>query len=388
MAASVLAAAGPGTAAPRYVFPDLAADQRLLPELDTRFLSARLGGEFIADWTGFAQDAASLAQVGRQADRLEIRSARVQFVGGLIDTYRLTYKIGGQYQGFDVNPQRNWDMTDLSLTWLLDKGGSRITAGRIKESFSYEVIGSTASMAQSERTLSPFASARSNGAMLTAVFGPDRRWTASLGLYGEGGLALSARLTHLVIDDPGHRRFLHLGAAFRHLPASAGDLRYRGRPASNVADTFVDTGSFAADSADHYGLEALWSDGGLSVLGELVVADVSAADAGNPTFDGLSLTASWVLTGETRPYDRLVGQAGRIVPEGRWGAPELVARYAAIDLDGGRLRGGRYDRLDLGINWWATTRWKLGAVVGRTWLYRDGRRGITDSLLLRGQWVY
>jgi phosphate-selective porin OprO/OprP len=195
-----------------------------------------------------------------------------------------------------------------------------------------------------------------------------------------------------VWEDAAAGRYLHLGAAWRRRPAVDGMIRYRGRPGSNVASNFVDTGDFAARGADHFGIEGLWSDGGFSVLGEYVAARVDAPTRGNPWFQGFYVTGSWVLSGEARPYDRATAQARRIVPQGRWGAPEFVARYAAVDLDGGDVRGGSFHRIDLGFSWWATTRWKWGVVAGRTWLRQQAiataTRGRADSLLLRAQWVY
>jgi len=87
-------------------------------------------------------------------------------------------------------------------------------------------------------------------------------------------------------------------------------------------------------------------------------------------------------------YDRTVGYARRVMPEGRWGAPELVARFSHVDLDGGSIQGGKFDKTYLGINWWATRRWKVGFGWGHTWLDRSGTTGITDIFLTRLQWVY
>ena len=95
-----------------------------------------------------------------------------------------------------------------------------------------------------------------------------------------------------------------------------------------------------------------------------------------------------MLTGTTRPYDRTLGIMRRIVPQRRSGAPKLVARYPAVDLDGGTLRGGCFDRVEAGANWWATTRWKVGAVAEHTWLRQPATRGRMDSVLLRLQRVY
>jgi phosphate-selective porin OprO/OprP len=135
-------------------------------------------------------------------------------------------------------------------------------------------------------------------------------------------------------------------------------------------------------------LEALWNEGPFSVLAEYNRAWVDSSASGDPSFSGYYLTASWVITGETRPYDRTVGYARRVMPKGHWGAPELVARFSHVDLDDGAVQGGSFDKTYLGINWWATRRWKFGIGWGHTWLDRFGTTGNTDSFLTRIQWVY
>jgi phosphate-selective porin OprO/OprP len=50
-------------------------------------------------------------------------------------------------------------------------------------------------------------------------------------------------------------------------------------------------------------MEALWNLGP-SLLVEYNQAWTDAPESGNPQFTGYYLTASWVLTGETRMYDR------------------------------------------------------------------------------------
>ena len=134
--------------------------------------------------------------------------------------------------------------------------------------------------------------------------------------------------------------------------------------------------------------KACSAGGGLSLLGEYARADVESPAKGDPRFSGWYLTGSWVLTGEARPYDRKVGYARRVIPTSRWGAPELIIRYSDVDLDDGPVQGGRFTRIDLGVNWWATTRWKFGLDLGRTELDRMGKSGTTDTVLTRIQWVY
>jgi phosphate-selective porin OprO/OprP len=157
---------------------------------------------------------------------------------------------------------------------------------------------------------------------------------------------------------------------------------------ANASDNFVDTGSFTAAHAWHLGLEALWNEGPLSVLAEYNRAWVDSPASGDPEFSGYYVTASWVLTGEHRSYDRTVAYARRVMPKDRWGAPELVARFSHVDLNDGVVQGGRFDKTYVGLNWWATQHWKLGLGWGHTWLYRFGTTGVMDSGLLRFQFVH
>lgn len=114
------------------------------------------------------------------------------------------------------------------------------------------------------------------------------------------------------------------------------------------------------------GLEALWNEGPVSVLAEYNRAWVNSPASGFPTFYGYYITGSWVLTGETRPYDRTVGYARRVIPTDHWGAPELVVRFSHEDLVSGVVQGGSFNKTYLGMNWWATRRWKMGFGWGHT----------------------
>jgi phosphate-selective porin OprO/OprP len=124
------------------------------------------------------------------------------------------------------------------------------------------------------------------------------------------------------------------------------------------------------------------------VLAEYNRAWVNSPAKGNPTFSGYYLAASWVITGEARPYDRTVGYGRRVMPTSRGGAPELVVRFSHVDLDDGVVQGGSFDKTYLGLNWWATRRRKVGLGWGHTWLDRSSATGNTDSILARLQWVY
>ena len=115
---------------------------------------------------------------------------------------------------------------------------------------------------------------------------------------------------------------------------------------------------------------------------------VDAPESGGPHFSGTYVTASWVVTGESRPYLRALGYAGGIVPTRRHGAVELVARYSHVDLSGGPVEGGVLDKWHFGANWWASAQWKIGVSYGDADLDKYEVRGNTRMLLWRMQWMY
>ena len=360
-----------------------------------RLFEIKVGFVLIADYTGFLQDAASLSQIDKQRDQWDDRAARLMIRGRVGP---VAYLVAGEYKGFETAPEQTWQMTDVSLTIPLGGPETKLTVGKTKETFAYEMVGDAANLPPQERVLNPFFVSRNIGVKLTRVLGKDHRMTASGGVFNDwwvngdpfsdSGTDVTARVTGLAWAPEDTTRYLHLGVAGRYAGADHDTLRYRGRPESNVTDNYVDTGALSGDHAWHTGLEALWAEGPFSVFGEYTHAWVSAPGAGNPRFDGYYIAGSWVLTGEARPYDRTVGYARRVMPRGRWGAPELVARFSHVDLDDGVVRGGSFDKTYLGINWWATRRWKFGVGWGRTWLDRFDGTGVTDSVHTRFQWVY
>lgn len=106
------------------------------------------------------------------------------------------------------------------------------------------------------------------------------------------------------------------------------------------------------------------------------------AIADNPTFGGWYVHASWIITGETKPYtvaalNNEIGGFQQPVPSrpfslrgDSWGAWELVARYSDMDLDWNPRQvqtttqlagivGGRQRIFDIGVNWYMNRNVKL-----------------------------
>jgi phosphate-selective porin len=249
------------------------------------------------------------------------------------------------------------------------------------------MVGDAANLPHSERLLSPFFISRNNGISLSNTM-LDQRATWTVGGYWGTGTDATARVTALPMISESGNEYLHVGASVRYYSGDDNKLRFKGKPASNVTSNYVDTGTLAADHAWNTGLEVLWAKGGYSLLGEYITSSVRSESLGTPRFDGWYLTAGWVLSGEHRPYDRKAGYARRVQPKGRWGALEAVARVGRVDLADGLVDGGEMDGYWLGLNWWATRRWKASVGYGNIDLDKGGLTGNTDTWLGRIQWIY
>jgi phosphate-selective porin OprO and OprP len=173
---------------------------------------------------------------------------------------------------------------------------------------------------------------------------------------------------------------LHLGgdAEFliqppHNLIAGSQTLTLSDRPELRLdPTTLISTGALAnASAAQVYSVEAAGTYGPLLFQGEYFWFNVerNAATglppigAPNLKFEGGYVQASYVLTGETHPYNSSTASYGGIVPRdpfslnGGWGAWEIAGRYSTIDLNdrlgtATGVAGGRQSVYTLALNWY------------------------------------
>jgi len=221
------------------------------------------------------------------------------------------------------------------------------------------------------------------------------RWGLQAGVFGEAeesaldGEEGGARLVALRgYGDllPGEAT-LHLGASAYHLDASSWDptVRLSQRPETARVRRALDTGRFAADAAQFFGLEAGLGLGPLTLQGEGGVIDYDGPVA-SPQFSGWSGQIAWRWTGEARPYDVASGTFGRVRPdrpwgEGGFGALETGLRVSRLDLDDGMIAGGEMTTYGAVINWLPATRLRLSANLIQARI-DDATAGVTDETLL------
>lgn len=265
----------------------------------------------------------------------------------------------------------------------------RIRVGHFFEPFSLERMTPNRYVTFMERSLpdQPFAPARNSGICVNKAR-DDLMGTWSGGVFRSDSdvfgddvgdnfeYAVTGRTTWLPFYDEAcdGRRYFHMGIGASYRGANGELVRFRSQPEARIGAAipnvpfFVDTGNIAADSYRLLGSELAWVHGPFSLQSEYMLVPVDSQGQGILWFQGWYATASYFLTGEHRPYQRLQGTFDRVIPQtdvvsyyGKpedkcltrgWGAWELATRVSQLDLDDGTVRGGRLTNLTLGLNWY------------------------------------
>jgi phosphate-selective porin OprO/OprP len=175
-----------------------------------------------------------------------------------------------------------------------------------------------------------------------------------------------ARSTWLPILGSGTNatsRFVHFGGSFSYVHSSRDDFQFRARPESFQAPFLIDTGKIPVSQTMIGAVEAAMQTGPLLLQSEFFFSDVGdiAGSAGH--FWGGYVTAGFMLTGETRAYNRRGGHFSGIKPTRKfsfkkrsWGALEWASRASFTDLSDGSIEGGRMGVISTGLNCYLSER--------------------------------
>jgi phosphate-selective porin OprO/OprP len=359
------------------------------PPPDTGVLDRKvhLSGAVLTDYTMFSQDPTNVRQVGVQPSQPELRAARIVVQGNL--TPGMFYYFAPNFNGLQVTPPKNqFQIYDLYLGFRTPVG--LLSVGQQKETFVYEMVGLSMNLPQQERVLNPFFQSRALGVKLASPLLHNKRATYSLGWFplNYDGNQFTGRTTYLPYISDDDARYVHVGVDYRYLGSANHTLQFSGKPESNVADSYVNTGKFPANYANELDYEFVATVKSVSLYGEYARAWVNAPASLNPEFFGYYILGSWVITGETRPYDRATGYGKRILPTKPSGAWEFVAQFSRDDLNSGLVQGGSMGLGYVGVNWWRNNYWKFGLGYGITGLTADNAYGIMKRLQFRVQWSH
>lgn len=174
-------------------------------------------------------------------------------------------------------------------------------------------------------------------------------------------------------------------------------------------------GAMAFDHVSMYGAEVALAISPVFIKAEVASAryDEQQVRGTGGDIDAFSMEFSWVITGETHPYDPVSGTFGRIKPKRQWaGAWEVVLRYSELDLDpDNTVRGytgdfsqsqvlpnlaSQYRSLTYGFNWHASDDLRLSLnVVDATIQYNNADGALQnpgndggDAYVMRVQYAF
>ncbi len=294
----------------------------------------------------------------------ELRRARLEMKGRLYEIIPWVAEV--DFAGNNVSI-KDWWLGYAGFDWLT------AYAGQSKQPYSLAVEMSSNDIPFMERGIDnyliiPFVD-RTIGLRLESS---GNHWFWAGSISGESvsaddedgveGWGTASRFVYSPIHDD--TTTLHLGARVAYRVPNTGNKTIRIRDeTTNMSNLrIVDTGTIGnIDDVVLLGPEAAFVYGPFSVTGEFNHAFIDRKSAGHLNFDSWHAEAAWSLTGESRAaaYSMSSGEFKRLIPEhpfspssGGWGAWELAARVAYIDLNSGSVVGGRETAFTAGLNWY------------------------------------
>jgi len=356
------------------------------------------------------QDAASRSLVGdvETFDGGEIRAFRFGAVGTLnMFEKPWVYTIYAATNAYDRGFETNKLDSVTFLDWRVDipfLGNSAMSIGKQKEPISGERLQGMVYSQMQERSAAAdgLLPSRNVGVVWSGsnpehasswAFGLFNDWFDSNQDFSDSASQAVGRVTWAPLRTADDSNLLHLGLGYRYSNAKEG-FRAATEPEFNNAPVFVDIthglegGPLPADRLDTWNVEVSWRRGPLWLASEYFHTRADSPSLGDPELNGWWLGASWILSGEMRPYVKKNGTFGSIpvsrgVYQNGKGAWEMSARWSTIDLNDGGLRGGEMDVASLGLTWWLAPYITASVNYRYIWHERDGIGGSASGFNTR-----
>ena len=361
---------------------------------DGRLFTLRIGGGFLFEYAGYAQDEDSRNQIALSPGP-KTRDLRI-LLRGRLKFKRPTTWSAGIMRDFVTN---DWTFRQTGLMVDVPEIYGQIFIGRSKEGFSLnKVMVGYAGWTMERTPMSDAAIPILADGIKWLGYLPTKHLLWNVGFYGDAvsegesfstyAHQLSGRVAWVPLAS--EETVLHIGLNLRHGKPADGMLQLRARPESFGAPFVVDTGRFPAENTKTTALEAYYRPGNLLVGTEYLLQAVDAAESGDPVFHGGAAAISWLATGETRVYNTRGGFFDQVSParpvfQGGPGAWELVANLSFVDLDGGSRRGGKFWRITPMVNWHLSDNMRLEIAYGYGSLNRFSLVGDTQFFQSRLQ---
>jgi phosphate-selective porin OprO/OprP len=363
-------------------------------EYDTKVSTLRFGYGFLIDFASYAQDDDSKKQVAMSADA-GLRDFRVLARGRFKTTRPFSWSLGYMYDGAD----KQWRFRQTGLQIGIPELSSRVFLGRTKLGYSQTKIMTGYYLWGVERsqTLDAFIPILADG-LKWMTYAPRYRVFWDLGLFADG---LSEQEKFAIYDNqvvsrigwqpilsPEENKVLHVAVMGQLAKPDGGKLKLKSKPGAYLAPNFLDTGNMTSDHAQNMGLEALYRSGSWFFATEYNWERVELADGRDPVFNGGDVSAVWLVTGETRPYNSTGGFFEQVTPkksvfEGGRGAVEAVLNLSYNNFDDQGIVGGKYWRLTPMMNWHLAEGLRVQLAYGYGVLDRFQLKGATQFFQAR-----
>jgi phosphate-selective porin OprO and OprP len=398
-----------------YTAPPLAVplnyqDDSRWNKFNTKYVSGIFTGAVVLDrqyWT--EQDSENEFQVGDldPYEGGEIRGLRFGGVGTLNFDRPWVWAVFGAThafeKGFDSTESDDFSLFDLRLDIPIWEKAS-FSIGKQKEPISMERLMALGHGPLGERAAVSDAllPSRNVGVVMAGSIFNDRVSLAGGAFnnwldkdqpnsFSDNATQFVTRATWVPSLSRNESTLLHLGVGLRHTDSEEG-FKTQSGPEFNKAPDYLETGLYNPDDAMTYQAEASLRSGPFWLHGEYVRTDLEDVELGDPSIDGYHVTASWILTGEVRPYNKRSGifrpiPIARTVEQNGWGAWEISTRFSTLDMsevpDATGISAGEMDVWSLGLNWWLTQKMNVNLNYRYIDLDRLGVEGTSQGFVSR-----
>jgi len=372
----------------------------------------RISGWVATDFAWIDSGKALQTSFGKEQDGAGFRSARIRINSKLTDLIeaQAEYEFAGE-NGQDTPAFFDTYLQVNGIPYVPGRAEGELRIGHFREPFSLEELTSQPARTFQERSLlAVYNPSRNLGVQWSdALFGDKtfERFSYQIGVFKttdnwpssndsdeDQGWSITARATGLPYFADAGNRLLHIGAAYSHRNPDGAVLAWNVRPETRLAlfryvnaDATAPTPPAAgfrlrdarADDVDLFNIEGALKWGPALLQAEYTLANVDTTFGGSRTFSGYYVQGSYVLTGESRTYRHANGTFDKVKPkkdfgfkEGNgWGAWEVAARYASVDLEDGPVRAGKQSSLTGGINWFLTNNVTASLNYIHNWVEND-----------------
>lgn len=372
-------------------------------EFDGPLTTLKIGVGFLLEYAGFLQDEAGKQQMdSADADlepAFEVRDFRIMMSGRFKTKRFITWKAGLMFDG----ESSSWFVRETGVMIGVPEISGYIFVGRTKEGFSLnKVMVGYANWAMERQMAIDVIPILADGIKWLGYLPRQRlfwnigvfvNWLSKNQSFSTYEWQFAVRAGWLPVYSKDRKTLLHLGASYRYGVPEEGEIQVRSRPEANPAPFFINTGKFAAQHSNHVGGEIYFTHGPLMLGSEYYIHKFTSPETDHPAFQGGEIVASYIITGESRPYSTVSGIFGFVpvnksVFKGGPGAWEVLLRFSAYDLNSGTLQGGRFWRITPMINWYLSDIVRFELAYGFGKLDRYGLTGSTHFFQSRIQILF